>query len=485
MNQKQIKMVTISLMLADVMAGLDSTITNTAMPAIISALHGIQFMGWIVAMFMLGMSISIPLWTKIGEKITNKKAFEISLLFFIAGSILQGMAPNILFFLASRFLMGIGAGGMGSLPYIIAGYVFKNLNQRTKILAYLTASFNAAAILGPLVGGWLVDSLSWRWVFYLNIPIGLVALTISIIYFKPVTPKKTPVFDLVGSGLLTAGLLTFLLGIQLIGIASGRIVTLLIIVSLVLLAGFFEYERRAANPIIPLSLFKKRNLNGDFLLFALTWGAFIAVNTYLPMWAQALLGMSALLGGMTMIPNSITNIVSSQFVAPLQEHVRTFTLMLIGILCMIFSSGAMYLADLHTPIIWLSLACAMSGIGVGFIFVALQLKVQVDAGLQNMATATSTSYLIRILAQTVMSAVYGVIMNLALARGVAQHPAISMKMMNELSDAQTAKLLPQHLLPTMRQIFYQGIKEIMLVSLILLAISLVMNHYFNFRKDRD
>jgi hypothetical protein len=226
-------------------------------------------------------------------------------------------------------------------------------------------------------------------------------------------------------------------------------------------------------------------LNGDFLLFALTWGAFIAVNTYLPMWAQALLGMSALLGGMTMIPNSITNIVSSQFVAPLQEHVRTFTLMLIGILCMIFSSGAMYLADLHTPIIWLSLACAMSGIGVGFIFVALQLKVQVDAGLQNMATATSTSYLIRILAQTVMSAVYGVIMNLALARGVAQHPAISMKMMNELSDAQTAKLLPQHLLPTMRQIFYQGIKEIMLVSLILLAISLVMNHYFNFRKDRD
>lgn len=482
MNPKQIKMVTIALMLADVMSGLDSTIVNTAMPAIISALHGIQFMGWIVAMFLLGMSISIPLWTKIGEEITNKKAFECSLLIFIIGSALEGLSPNIFFFLTARFIMGIGAGGMGSLPYIIAGYVFKNLNRRTKILAYLSASFSAAAILGPLVGGWLVDAFSWRWVFYINLPIGMVALALSIIYFKPVTPHQTPVFDLVGSGLLTAGLLAFLLGIQLIGLASVMTVSLLIIVSLALMTAFFEYERRAPNPVIPLSLFKNRALNGDFLLFALTWGAFIAVNTYLPMWAQALLGLSALMGGMTLIPYSITNIISAQAVEPLQARYRTFTLVLAGILCMIFSSLAMYLANLQTPIFWLSLACSVSGLGVGTIFVVLQLKVQVEAGLKNMATATSTSYLIRILAQTVMSAVYGVIMNLVLSRGVAQHHEITMKMMNELSDARTAKFLPQHLLPEMRLIFYHGIQEIMLVSLALLVVALLLNHYFNFKK---
>ena len=98
MNKKQITMVTIALMLGNVMSGLDGTIINTAIPAIVAALHGIQFMGWIVAIFLLGMSISIPIWTKIGEKITNKKAFEISLILFVLGSALQGMAPNIIFF---------------------------------------------------------------------------------------------------------------------------------------------------------------------------------------------------------------------------------------------------------------------------------------------------------------------------------------------------------------------------------------------------
>ena len=132
MNKKQVKMVTIALMLGNVMSGLDGTIINTAIPAIVSALHGIQFMGWIVAIFLLGMSISIPIWTKIGEKITNKLAFEISLVFFIIGSTLEGLAPNILYFLVARFVMGIGAGGMGSLPYIIAGYIFPNIKKELK-----------------------------------------------------------------------------------------------------------------------------------------------------------------------------------------------------------------------------------------------------------------------------------------------------------------------------------------------------------------
>ena len=344
MNKKQITMVTIALMLGNVMSGLDGTIINTAIPAIVAALHGIQFMGWIVAIFLLGMSISIPIWTKIGEKITNKKAFEISLILFVLGSALQGMAPNIIFFLCSRFIMGIGAGGMGSLPYIIAGYVFKNIKTRTKVLGYLTASWNGAAILGPLVGGWLIDVFSWHWVFYINIPIGLIALIICLVYYKPVTPEKAPVFDIPGAGLLVIGLLLFLMGVQLVGLTANWIVISLIIVSLVFIVLFFIRENHAANPIIPVSLFKNKDLDGDFLLFAFTWGAFIAVNTYMPMWAQALLGLSALLGGMTLIPNSIVEIIASQSVAAIQEHMTTFKLALIGIIAMMISSVGLFLS---------------------------------------------------------------------------------------------------------------------------------------------
>lgn len=484
MNKKQVTMVTIALMLGNVMSGLDGTIINTAIPAIVASLHGIQFMGWIVAIFLLGISISIPIWTKVGEKITNKRAFEISLALFVIGSALQGMAPNIIFFLCSRFIMGVGAGGMGSLPYIIAGYVFKNIKTRTKVLGYLTASWNGAAILGPLIGGWLIDAFSWHWVFYINIPIGLIAFLICLIYYKPVTPKQTPVFDIPGASLLVIGLLPFLMGVQLVGLTASWIVISLIIVSLVFIVLFFIRENHAQNPIIPVSLFKNKDLDGDFLLFAFTWGAFIAVNTYLPMWVQALLGLSALLGGMTLIPNSIVEIIASQSVVAIQDHLTTFKLVFIGIFAMLISSTGMFFADLHMPIQLLAAIGAFSGIGVGFIFVALQLKVQIDAGLKNMATATSTSYLIRILAQTVMAAVYGVIMNLNLASGVSSHPGITITMMNKLSDAKSAKLLPQNLVPTMRNILHSGIKEIMLVSVILLVIALVLNFYFNFGKKQ-
>lgn len=482
MNSKQIKMVTLALMLGNVMAGLDSTITNTAIPAIVSALNGIQFMGWITAIYLLGMSVSIPLWTKIGEKITNKTAYQIAILLFIIGSALQGIAPNIFFFLVSRMIMGIGGGGMGSLPYIIAGYVFKNIKKRTQVLGYLTASFNGAAILGPLVGGSLIDALSWHWVFYINVPLGLLDLILCLIYYKPVTPLSTPVFDIPGALLLMSGLISFLMGIQLLGLAANWLVAFLIILSLCLIFLFFVREKRAENPIIPLSIFKKRDLNGDFLLFAFTWGAFIAVNTYLPMWAQALLGMSALIGGVTLIPNSVVEIIASQTVATLQEHMRTFTLVFIGILTMMISVFGMFVANLQTPLSMLTFLAAFSGIGVGFIFVALQVKVQIDAGLKDMPTATSTSYLIRILAQTMMAAIYGVIMNLSLEHGIANHANITMTMMNKLSDAQSARTLPHHLLPVMRSIFHSGIKEIMLVSFILLIIAMIFNFYFNFRK---
>lgn len=379
MNKKQVTMVTIALMLGNVMSGLDGTIINTAIPAIVASLHGIQFMGWIVAIFLLGMSISIPIWTKVGEKITNKRAFEISLVLFVIGSALQGMAPNIIFFLCSRFVMGVGAGGMGSLPYIIAGYVFKNIKTRTKVLGYLTASWNGAAILGPLIGGWLIDAFSWHWVFYINIPIGLIAFLICLIYYKPVTPKQTPVFDIPGASLLIVGLLLFLMGVQLVGLAANWIVIGLIIVSLVFIVLFFIRENHAQNPIIPVSLFKNKDLDGDFLLFAFTWGAFLAVNTYLPMWAQALLGLSALLGGMTLIPNSIVEIIASQSVAAIQDHLTTFKLVFIGIIAMLISSAGLLFVDLHTPVQLLATIGAFSGVGVGFIFVALQLKVQIDA----------------------------------------------------------------------------------------------------------
>ena len=182
MTRKQIHVMTIGLLLANVMSGLDATIINTALPAIIADLHGISCMGLIVSVFLLGMSVFTLLWSKFGERMGNKKAFELAVVLFIAGSALEGLSPDILFFVCARLLMGIGAGGLGSIPYIIFGNVYENLHTRSIILGFVSAVYGAASITGPLVGGLIVDSFSWHWIFYINVPIGL--LIIAIIHFS-------------------------------------------------------------------------------------------------------------------------------------------------------------------------------------------------------------------------------------------------------------------------------------------------------------
>lgn len=482
MTKKQTTMLTFAMVLANVMAGLDSTIINTAIPAIIADLHGIEFMGWIIAVMLLGMSVSIPIWTKVGEKIGNKAAFELSALFFVLGSLFQGLADNMYFFLIARAIMGIGAGGLGSLPYIMAGYIFTNIKARTKILGYLGAAFSVAAIIGPLAGGYLVDTLSWHWVFYINIPIGGLAILLSVLYYREKRQPAKAKFDLKGSFLIVFGLIAMLLGIQLYGLTNFWLVLTLLVVGLVLLALFVKHELHHPNPVVPMSMFKNRALVGDFLLFIFTWGAFLAINTYLPMWAQGLLGTTALVGGMTLIPNSLVDIVGTLVVNPLKSRYTYRSLILMGIICMMVSAVGLAFAPSDIDIALLTLIGTFSGFGVGFIFVLLQIKVQIDATAENMAPATSLSYLIRILAQTIMAAVYGVIMNMALARGVSSQNHISMAMMNELSDAKSAKNLPQELLPAMRHIFHNGLQEIMFCSVLLLCISIVINFIYNKKK---
>lgn len=483
MNKKQISMVTWSLLLANIMSGLDATIINTAIPAIVSDLHGIQYMGWIVACFLLGMSVSVPIWSKLGERVGNKFAFELSLVLFILGSVLEGVAPDIYFFLISRVLMGVGAGGMGSLPYVIVGFIYPNIKRRTVILSYIAASFSAACIAGPLVGGWIVDALSWHWVFYINVPLGLISIILSIAFYRDAHKSKEKVqFDKMGAFTLIAGLTCFLIGIQMLGLASNVMVALFVIVGIILLISFIFIEKKAKSPIVPLSVFLNKALVGDFVLFALAWGAYIAVNTYLPMWSQAILGTSALIGGMTLIPNSILDIAGSQTAPYFLRRFSNYHLLIVDFTLIAITILGLILVPLNTSYWILMLIAAFSGLGVGSIFVILQIKVQIDASEKDMAPATSLSFLIRILAQTIMVAIYGVIMNLALARGIAGHRGITMTMMNKLSDAESAKSLPTAMLPTMRTIFHSGIIEIMCVALFLVVCAYAINFIYN-RKE--
>lgn len=476
MSKKQITIVTLALLLSNAMAGLDGTIINTALSAIISDLHAIEFMGWIVAVFLLGMAVATPLWSKVGDRLSNKKAYQFATSLFAIGAILQALSGNIYVFLAARALMGIGAGGMNTMPFIIYADLFPDLKKRGQVIGYATASYSAASIVGPLIGGWIVDSLSWHWVFYINVPIALVSILIVQFFFeapaKEVVQKKV---DYLGASLMVLGLVSLLTGIQFLSTGSVFFVGGLILLGIVLLILLFLVENRAEDPIIPNRLFSNHELVIDFLLFSLLWGAFIAFNIYVPMWAQGLLGLSALLGGLTQIPGSITNFIGSQLGPNLQTKQGKYQVILYGNLAFLVSFIGMAVAQIHTPF-WLMLVMgAFEGFGLGLCFNVLQISVQQDAEERDISIATSFGYLLRILSQTLMSAVYGVVLTHALAQGVAgSNGSITMNMMNKLSNAQTVGELPKERLPEMRHILFSGIHQIMLIAVFLLLISLVI-----------
>ncbi|MFL0164404.1 MFS transporter [Candidatus Clostridium helianthi] len=477
MSKKGILIVTLALLLSNAMAGLDGTIVNTALPAIISDLHGIQYMGWIVAVFLLGMAVVTPLWSKLGERIGNRRTYQIATLLFAIGSIFQALSSNIIFFLIARTIMGIGAGGMNTIPFIIYADLYTNLRKRAKVIGYATASFSAAAIIGPLIGGWIVDTFSWHWVFYINVPIALISILSVQIFFKE--PKKISTvekIDYLGAVIMIISLVTLLTDIQMIETASLSLVSSLIIISLILLIVLFKVEEKAADPIIPNRLFRNGPLVVDFVLFSLLWGAFVAFNIYIPMWAQGLLGLSALIGGVTQIPGSITNFLGSVVGPAMQPGLGKYRTIALGTLAFIISFGIMALAGISIPLWIILIAGAFEGFGLGLSFNILQISVQQDAEKRDIPIATSFAYLLRILSQTFMSSIYGVILNNALNKGVAEsHGEVTIEALNKLSDSQSAGDLPKNLLPLMKQIMYGGLHNIMLVALVLLAIALVFN----------
>lgn len=477
MSKKGILIVTLALLLSNAMAGLDGTIVNTALPAIISDLHGIQYMGWIVAVFLLGMAVVTPLWSKLGERIGNRRTYQIATLLFAIGSIFQALSSNIIFFLIARTIMGIGAGGMNTIPFIIYADLYTNLRKRAKVIGYATASFSAAAIIGPLIGGWIVDTFSWHWVFYINVPIAIISiLSVQIFFKEPQKISTVEKIDYLGAVIMIVSLVTLLTGIQMIETASLSLVSSLIIISLILLIALFKVEEKAADPIIPNRLFKNGPLVVDFILFSLLWGAFVAFNIYIPMWAQGLLGVSALIGGVTQIPGSITNFLGSVVGPAMQPGLGKYRTVALGTLAFIISFGIMVSAGLTVPLWVLLMAGAFEGFGLGLSFNILQISVQQDAEKRDIPIATSFAYLLRILSQTFMSSIYGVILNNALNKGVAEsHGEVTIEALNKLSDSQSAGDLPKNLLPLMKQIMYGGLHNIMLVALVLLAIALVFN----------
>ena len=483
MTRKQIGLATVGLLLANFMGGLDTTLLNVALSQIVSDMHAVNEVGLLTSILLFTIAITTVLWGKIAEKIGNKKSFIIATIIFVVASAIGGLSSNIWLLILARAFMGIGIGGMVSIPFIIYIDLYPELTARATALGWVTAFYAVATILGPIIGGVLVDTFGWRSVFFINVPFGILSILLLQINYKEnqISSVKSKV-DFLGSGLLIIALSLLLYTITSISSLSlGMIVGLLVIVAILLFV-FWRVEHHAIDPILPPVLVTNWLYIAKSLLMTLVYGLTMAYSIYAPMWAKNILHTNATLAGGTQILSSILLIVATRLTPRLFERFSFKQIIQIGFSFVLLSAVIMALLPSSSPYWLLVITGGLQGLGQGMIFPPAQVAFQADVDESIVGVATTFSLLIRTLGQTLVTSIYGVIYAQTIANGIsASHGEITLSAMNSLGTLDVSSV-SQSVLTQMEAIAYHGFHIIFVVALILVAIGTVMNR-FSWQKD--
>jgi EmrB/QacA subfamily drug resistance transporter len=446
---RALRTVFVALMLGMFLAALDQTIVSTALPTIVGDLGGLNHLSWVVTSYLLASTVSTPLYGKLGDMMGRKPVFMAAILIFLAGSMLAGLSQTMGELIGFRALQGIGAGGLMVGAQAIIGDIVPP-RQRGRYMGLIGSVFAVASVAGPLLGGFFVDSLSWRWVFYVNIPVGLLAIVIVATRLHLHTPHRSHKVDYLGAGLLSGAVASLILlttwgGSQYAW--NSPVIYGLGIVGVALLAVFIWWEARAAEPIIPLSLFRSRvfvvaNSMG-FVIGMAMFGAII----FIPLFLQIVYGASPTSSGLRMLPLMAGLLVAAIWSGRVISRIGRYKAFPIAGTAVLV--GGMYLLSLlgvgTAP--WLaSVYMAVVGVGIGLVMQVLVLVVQNDAKPQDIGVATSTATFFRSVGGAFGVAIFGAIFASRLADQLSNLPpkvAASLGSGVHLNPAQVHQLSPQ------------------------------------------
>ncbi|MEU0565155.1 MFS transporter [Nonomuraea sp. NPDC005983] len=304
MRRKGLGFIILALMLGMLLAALDQTIVSTALPTIVSDLGGLEQLSWVVTGYLLASTVSTPLWGKLGDQYGRKKLFVSAIVIFLVGSALCGLSQDMGQLIAFRSIQGLGGGGLMVLAQAIVGDVV-SVRQRGRYQGFFGAVFGVASVVGPLLGGLFVDHLSWHWVFYVNLPLGALALVVIVAVLPGDATLTRHRIDYAGVVLLGGATSCLVLITTWGGTVrpwTDPVIVGLAVAALAMLAGWVLVERRAAEPVLPLGLFGIRAFTmASIVGFVVGFGMFGAL-TYLPLYLQVVHGVSATLSGVYLLP---------------------------------------------------------------------------------------------------------------------------------------------------------------------------------------
>ena len=414
--------VTAGVMTGMLLAALEGTVVGTAMPTIVAALGGLAHYSWVVSAYLLTSTVTVPVWGKLSDLFGRRPIFQIGIGVFLLGSLACGMSQSMTQLIVARAAQGLGAGALVPLAMTIIGDIF-TLEERAKMQGLFSGVWGVSSVVGPLVGGFVTDQLSWRWVFYINLPVGIAAAL--IIGFALIEQKREekPSIDYAGAALLTAAVTILLLVLSAEHLFTLRNAALAAL-TIVLFALFVFVERRAADPVVPFALFRNRVVAVAIIVGFLAGIAMFAAITFVPLLAQGVLGANATEAGTFLMPLMLSWVFSSIIGGRLLIRVGSRSLVVAGLVLMFAGFAALATFTRATPRAVIIGELILIGAGLGLTMLTLLIASQHSVPREQLGITTSLNQFSRSIGGTVGVALLGAFLTAGLAQFSANPNAL-------------------------------------------------------------